>query len=217
MQRVTLNRFLLAGLAMACLGLSSCATTLSKNECLAMDWRTIGYEDGAHGYPGSRIGVHRKACGEYGVTPDFDAYQKGRNEGLLEFCTAANGYRVGASGGQYGGVCPAEREEDFLMAWSEGHEVHVLRSRVSATSSQLGARRRELDRLQKSVAQNAAAAVDEKTTKDARVDAVLDTAKIAERMGQVKTEIRGLEQDLAQQQQELDDYLAAHPPLLTSR
>ena len=139
MQRVTLNRFLLAGLAMACLGLSSCATTLSKNECLAMDWRTIGYEDGAHGYPGSRIGVHRKACGEYGVTPDFDAYQKGRNEGLLEFCTAANGYRVGASGGQYGGVCPAEREEDFLMAWSEGHEVHVLRSRVSNRQLVVGA------------------------------------------------------------------------------
>jgi hypothetical protein len=206
MRNATLHRCLLAGLVLACLGLASCATSPSKNECLAMDWRTIGYEDGAAGYPGSRIGVHRQACGEHGVAPDFDAYQAGRAEGLGEFCTAANGYRVGAAGGQYAGVCPVERESEFLRAFEEGHQLHVLRGRVSSTSSQLGARRRELDRLEKAVVQNAAAAVDETTTKEERIAAVKDTAKLAERIGQVKAEIRQLEETLVRHEQELDAY-----------
>jgi hypothetical protein len=184
---------------------------------MAMDWRTVGYEDGAAGYPGSRIGVHRRACGEHGVTPDFDAYQAGRAEGLMEYCTAANGYRIGAAGGRYEGVCPIEREGEFVRAFSEGHELHVLRSRVAATSSQLGARRRELERLEKSVLTNAAAAVDEASTKEARMAAVLEAAKLAERVGVVKGEIRVLQEDLARHEQELEYYLAIHPPLVSSR
>ena len=43
-----------------------------------------------------------------------------------------------------------------------------------------------------------------------------DTAKLAERIGQVKTELLTLEEDLARQELELDDYLAVHPPLVSS-
>src|SRR5688572_24288271 len=154
MHSVALARYLIACLALACLGVGSC-TTLSKDECMAMDWRTIGYEDGAAGHQGSRIGVHRKACAEHGVAPDFDAYQAGRAEGLVEFCTAANGYRIGAAGGQYAGVCPIEREGDFLRAFSEGQEAYELRSRVNSASNQLGTKRRELERLEKEVTKNA--------------------------------------------------------------
>jgi hypothetical protein len=182
-----------------------------------MDWRTIGYEDGAAGHPASRIGVHRKACGEHGVAPDFDAYQAGRGEGLLEFCTPANGYRIGASGGDYGGVCPVEREGEFVRAFSEGHEAYVLRSRVNSTSNQLGSRRRELERLEKAVVEKAAAAVDESVTKEARATAVLEAAKLGEQIGKLKSEIRQLEKDLARYRLELDEYLAIHPPLVGSR
>lgn len=217
MHSATLHRYLYAGLALACLGLGSCTTTLSKNECMAMDWRTLGFEDGARGHPASRIGVHRKACGEHGVAADFDAYQAGRSEGLLEFCTAANGYRIGAAGGQYAGVCPVEREGEFLRAFSEGHEAYVLRSRVNSTSSQLSAQRRELERLEKAMVKSSAAAVDEETTREERVKAVAETAKLAEQVGKTKTELRQLEQRLTQQQEELDAYLEIHPPLVGSR
>jgi hypothetical protein len=217
MQSAELRRYLMAGLALASLGLASCATKLSRNECQSMDWRTVGYEDGAAGYPGSQIGTHRKACGEHGVAPDFDAYQAGRAEGLREFCTAANGYRIGAAGGQYAGACPVEREENFLRAFSEGHELYVLRSRVDSAGHQLGAKRRELERLETGVTENAVVAVDPATTKEARVAAVADTAKLAERIGRVKTEIRSHEQDLARLERELDDYLATHSPVVTSR
>jgi hypothetical protein len=215
MHSAALPRYLIACLALACLGLGSC-TTLSKSECMASDWRTIGYEDGAAGHAASRIGVHRKACAEHGVAPDFDAYQAGRTEGLVEFCTAANGYRIGAAGGQYAGVCPIEREGDFLRAFSEGHEAYELRSRVNTTSSQLGAKRRELERLEKEVTRNAAAAIDETKTKEARAEAVRQTAKLAEQIGKIKSEIRQLEADLVRHRQELDAYLAIHPPLTSS-
>ena len=217
MQSAELRRYLMAGLALASLGLASCATKLSRNECQSMDWRIVGYEDGAAGYPGSQIGTHRKACGEYGVTPDFDAYQAGRAEGLREFCTAANGYRIGAAGGQYAAACPVEREENFLRAFSEGHELYVLRSRVDSTGNQLSGKRRELERLQTGVTENAAVAIDPATTKEARVAAVADTARLAERIGRVKTEIRSGEEELARVERELDDYLATHSPVVSSR
>jgi hypothetical protein len=217
MQNATLRRSIMAGLALTSLGLGSCATTLSKTECQSTDWRIVGYEDGAAGHPGSQIGAHRKACAEHGVSPDFEAYQAGRAEGLKEFCTAANGYRIGVNGGQYSGSCPAEHEDSFLRAFSQGQELHSLRSRVNATDYQLGAKRRELERLQNGVTENAAVAVDPATTKEQRVAAVTDTAKIAERIGRVKTEIRSLELDLARLEQELDDYVATHPPLVSSR
>ena len=86
-----------------------------------------------------------------------------------------------------------------------------LRRGVSDTESQLAARRAELDRLQRGITANAVAAGSDKTAKEERVDAVLDAAKLAERVGQVKAQIRTLEGDLVLRRQELDTYLANNP------
>jgi hypothetical protein len=59
--------------------------------------------------------------------------------------------------------------------------------------------------------------VDEETSREERVKAVAETAKLGEQIGKVRTEIRQLEQDLARHEHELDVYLAVHPPLLGSR
>src|SRR6476620_8695628 len=83
---------------------TSACSTMSKEECLAVDWRTIGYEDGVAGYSGDRISQHRKACAKYGVQTDLNQYQAGRAQGLREYCKPANGYRLGSRGGSYGGV-----------------------------------------------------------------------------------------------------------------
>src|SRR5215468_2471108 len=98
----------LGGPTLAAVGLATllagCAS-MSKDECLAVDWRTIGYEDGVEGRSGDRIAEHRKACAKYGVRADLDLYQQGRNQGLREFCQPVNGYRLGVRGGTYYGVC----------------------------------------------------------------------------------------------------------------
>ena len=54
--------------ALLALALPGCAT-MDKSECLTVDWRTIGYEDGVAGHSGDCIAQHRKACAKYGVAP----------------------------------------------------------------------------------------------------------------------------------------------------
>jgi hypothetical protein len=88
---------------------------MSREECAALDWRTLGYEDGVRGATGDRIGEHRTACAEYGVRPDLDAYRAGRDSGLREFCREANGYRIGLAGVEYE-LARAQRELDAYRA-----------------------------------------------------------------------------------------------------
>lgn len=119
--------------------LQSCAT-MSKNECLSGDWRTIGFEDGAKGYGRERIGEHRQACVDYGVAPDLAAYQQGYEQGLLSFCTPRNGFAVGRNGYEYTGICPARVEEGFLQGYEGGREIY----RITTKSNNLGS---DLQRL----------------------------------------------------------------------
>src|ERR1044072_7453943 len=114
--RICHSRSLLTvGILAASAVLTGC-NSMSAQECLATDWRTVGYEDGVNGFAGDRIGRYRNACSEDGGTPDLAQYQTGREQGLQEFCKPANGFRVGAHGGNYSGVCPADLDESFVDA-----------------------------------------------------------------------------------------------------
>lgn len=185
---------------------------MSRDECLATDWRTIGYEDGVAGYAGNHIAQHRKACAKHGVRADLTLYQTGRAQGLQEYCQPANGYRLGVGGGSYRGVCPAELEGAFVSSFETGHELYTLRARVSNAESQLDAKRRELDRAKHGIVANSAAIVSDESTKQDRADALVDAADLAERVGRLKEEIRQLEGDRLRYERDLEDYLASQPP-----
>jgi uncharacterized small protein (DUF1192 family) len=204
------HRYLCLSAALVALMMAGCSS-MSKTECLTMDWRTIGYEDGVAGRRGDHIAHHRKACAKHGVRADLTQYQKGREQGLREYCQPTNGYRVGVNGGSYAGICPAELETAFLDAYEDGHELYTLRSRVSNTEARLYSKRRELDRAQHGVVANATAAVSKDSTSEDRADAVVDTAQLAERVGRLKEEIRQLEADRARYERDLEGYYAAHP------
>jgi hypothetical protein len=205
---VLVSAFLLLGLAL----LPGCST-MSRKECLNVDWRTLGYEDGTHGYGADRIGQHRKACADYGVRPDLDAYRSGREEGLREFCRPPRGYRLGVDGGSYGGVCPAALEGRFLSAFRAGHELYVLRARVAAADAALRSHERQIESLEHGITGSAVAVNDKEASTEERVDAVVDAANMAEKMGRLRAELRQLEEDRAHYQVELDDYLSSHPPV----
>ncbi len=113
-------------LPMLALLMSACAT-LSEDECRYADWQTIGFQDGSRGYAVDRIGSHRKACAEHGVMPDMAAYQHGRDQGLVSYCTAANGVKAGRGGRGYQGVCPAELEGDFRIGYALGRQIKAMR------------------------------------------------------------------------------------------
>ena len=198
---------LTAGILAAMAALAGC-NSMSAQECLATDWRTVGYEDGVNGFAGDRIGRYRNACSEHGVTPNLGEYQSGRDQGLQEFCKPVNGFRVGARGGAYGGVCPADLDESFVDAYQSGRQLYTLRSRVSSTHGEIYSMRAELDQIDRDLVTIGARMVDPTVTNEQRAQLLVDTKHRAERKGEIKTRIPQLESELAFYQRELDDYRA---------
>ena len=132
--------------------LSGCAT-MSGDECMTSDWSAIGYEDGARGYTTDRFANHRKACAKHGVTPDFAAYQSGRDQGLVEYCQPNRGFNVGSNGGRYNGVCSVNLEADFLDAYNAGYHLYSLRSQVNRANSSIKSKEHELEEIEDAVLQ----------------------------------------------------------------
>ncbi|ATJ81331.1 DUF2799 domain-containing protein [Halomonas beimenensis] len=128
---------------LALLGLSGCAT-LSEGECRTADWRQLGRQDGAQGQPRARLFEHRKACAEYGIAPDAEAYFTGRQRGLFDYCTPANGFRQGRRGARYQGVCPALLEPDFLERYRQGRALHEAEAALAGTEREIERAERRL-------------------------------------------------------------------------
>ena len=196
-------------IALCVVTLAACSTAnMGQNECKAVDWKTIGYEDGVAGRSGEQIGVHRRACAKYGVIPDLEAYRLGRAEGLREFCQPHNGYRAGVTGAPYYDVCPADLAARFLAQYQAGHELYVHEQRVRDTDAQLNLKRAEIARLEDAAARSGLRAIKETSTLDQRVQAVLDAKQYAERMGRLKADVAQLERDRLRYAQELAAYRA---------
>lgn len=199
---------IVTGVVIGMTALGGCSS-MSANECLATDWRTVGYEDGVVGYSGNRIGQYRKACTKHGVTPDLAEYQAGRQQGLQEFCKPVNGFRAGARGNTYAGVCPADLDEAFLSAYESGRQLYTLRTRVNSTANEIGALRAEMDSIDANLVSVGARILDPAITQEHRAQLVVDSKQLAERRGEIKTRIPQLEGDLIVYQRELDEYRAA--------
>jgi hypothetical protein len=186
-------------------------SSMSVNECLATDWRTVGYEDGVVGYSGNRIGKYRKSCGEHGISPDLNAYQLGRDQGLLEYCKPLNGFRTGARGNSYNGVCPAELDREFMDAYQSGRQLYTLRSRVGSTSNAINSMHSELVQIDKNIVSVGVKILDPSITHEHRAELLVDSKQMAERRGEIKARLPQLEGELLAQQRELDDYRATLP------
>ena len=204
------SRWPAASLLVAALAMSGCAS-MNRSECAAVDWQTIGYEDGAAGRAGERMAEHRKACAKYGVTPDLGLYQAGRRQGLREYCRPQNGYSVGADGGRYNGICPVEMEAAFVDAFESGRQLFTLRSRVWTTASHLDSAHQELDHVEHEIVAKSVVVVSSTASTEDRTQSLLSTQQLAEKAGRLKAEIAQLERDRARYQRDLEDYLASNP------
>lgn len=191
--------------ALMLLALAACAT-MDRDECLTVDWRTVGFEDGAAGYSGDRIGQHRKACAKHGVAPDLAAYQSGREDGLREYCVPANGFRLGSQGGSYGGICPADLDPAFADAFHSGRHLHTLEARLSSVSDQIRAKRSALQTAESDIVTRSALAISSEATTEQRAQAVVDVKQLGERVGRLKSEIRQLEQERVHRERDLEEY-----------
>ena len=172
------------------LAISGCAS-LSKEECLTADWRTVGFQDGAAGYTAERIGAHRQACAEHGVMPNLDRYLDGRKNGLREYCRPARGYQEGLEGRAYGGVCPPDLERDFIGAHEAGLRIYAMEADIHDQESTL----RNKERRFKEVSGKSAAAqstIIASNNPGARARALADIQSLDREKGELEHEIDNL-------------------------
>jgi len=193
--------------SLAVLLLTGCAS-MSGDECATSDWQAIGFEDGSRGYSADRLGNHRKACAKHGVTPDFQAYQTGHDQGLDRFCQPSRGFSLGSNGGSYNGVCAAHREGDFVDAYNSGYHLYNLQSRVRSANSQIGYKENELENNHELMKDNEVALIAPDTAIEDRIRLIADLKDLAEANGQLEAEIDQLIHDRAKHQHELESYEA---------
>ena len=198
----TARAMLLALLAIAAGG---CAT-MSKEECRNIDWRTVGYEDGAAGQSIDRLAERRRACAKHGVVPDLDAYRFGRDEGLLEYCRPANAFRIGAAGRGYGGACPSHLAAGFGEAYEAGRQLWRLERRADDTVNGIIARRNEIERIDGVLVNASLVIVGENSTPEERAQALLNTRNLAEHRKRLQDEIAAMERELPLYEAELAEY-----------
>lgn len=121
--------------------LSGCAS-MSEQECLTANWLDQGYRDGRGGMPLSLLADHAEACAKVGVVPDAMAYRKGRDQGVIEYCTPENARHEGRLGRSYRNACPAHLERRFLRDYEDGKRVYNAEQEVD----RLNRRASELER-----------------------------------------------------------------------
>lgn len=187
--------------------LGGCAT-MSGDECTTGDWHAIGFEDGTRGFSSDRFGDRRKACAKHGITPDFQAYQSGRGEGLVEFCQPARGFNLGTNGGQYRGVCSSHNEGRFLDAYNSGYHLYNLRANVDSANYKINSNKQELDDTQVLIRKKEAALIAKETTTQDRIILLADLKDLSERTGQLEAETFQLIEDRARYEQQLQSYEA---------
>jgi hypothetical protein len=116
--------------------LTGCAS-MDRTQCASANWYAIGLEDGARGQPLERLGAHRRACAEHGVSPDAEPYVAGRNVGLKSFCTYERGFAEGRSGHGNAGVCPATVAAGFQSGYQRGRELWDLNRQLNDVQKQI--------------------------------------------------------------------------------
>lgn len=122
---------------MGVLVLASCAS-VSREECLAGDWVSIGQRDGASGQDGpAQFARHIRACEKVAVVPDQTAWARGYQQGLVRYCTPAVGLEEGLAGRSYRGVCPVATQAAFLEGLNVGRAVHDQRRVISEINSEI--------------------------------------------------------------------------------
>ena len=189
--------------------LGGCAAGLSKDECLYADWQAIGYEDGARGSPASAVSSHRQACAKKaGVTPDMTAYLTGRDEGLRDYCQPSNGFRVGANGWRYHGVCTGVEQGAFVSAYQQGNQLYVLESDLAHAESALINAEHRLNEIDRQVEHKGIALVSPETSTEGRIHLLADIKALQEEKSRLKRSIGPMRRDIDIAAEELADYRA---------
>ncbi len=118
--------------------------SMSVSECKVADWGRVGFADGARGDEERRIAAYTEDCGKAGVVPNAKLYRYGWDQGIVQFCTPANGWREGTEGhASKASVCQGQAGfVGFSRYLEAGLQVHKTQEQMHHNAS-------ESERLQK--------------------------------------------------------------------
>lgn len=193
---------------LVCLGLGGalaggCAT-LSESQCLAEDWETIGYSDGAKGRESSRLLRHQEACASHGVIPDREAYIDGWEAGVEQYCQPANGFSLGESGKRFSNVCPPDLQPAFHSAFQDGRRLHDAHSEIERLDGEIDERERELAEVSSELEAITAGLLDGGDDDEPRTaKALLRARKLSSERGRLESEIEALRVERVEQRARL--------------
>ena len=190
--------------ACAILSLTSACSSLSESQCLANDWQTVGYSDGAAGQDSSRLLKHTDACMKHGVAPDRELYLAGWEEGVLRYCTPDNGFQQGSKGASYNNVCPPDLAPGFIDAYENGRQLHLAQAEINRLKSLINSKTNALARTEKKLRAAEARLVADDVTSSERMTLLEDTKALAREQGQLETEITDLRVEVAVKEDRLD-------------
>ena len=112
----------------ALITLSGCATTqsLTPQQCQASNWQEVGYADGIRGRSGAYFGQYTNQCASViGASPNRIQWEQGRQQGLKNYCTELNAYKLGREGYDWQPVCPLEGIDKLEEAYSQGRYYYI--------------------------------------------------------------------------------------------
>ena len=123
-------------LILALVSMAGCATR-PDSKCSSSSWEEMGFLDGRTGRPAEDIRKHTKACHTSEPAADREAYFRGRDAGLAQYCTGHGGFFVGRTNGSYEGVCASRDEASFLIGFNKGRELLQVRRRLDGVTAEI--------------------------------------------------------------------------------
>jgi hypothetical protein len=187
---------LLGGVLIPVVLLSGCAS-LSESQCIASDWKTVGYRDGLAGSQSSQLLKHQNACVKHGVIPDREDYLAGWDEGIRQYCLPENGFSAGERGRSYNNVCPESMQASFYAAYQEGRQLYTAQSEINGLSRQVSQKEYRLKQIASEMSSTEALLLDDATSSIERRELLDETKRLAEEQGQIETEIQDLKVQVA--------------------
>jgi hypothetical protein len=180
------------------------SNTVSESQCIAGDWQTVGYRDGANGLRSTQLLKHQDACVKHDVIPDRASYMVGWKEGVQEYCSPHNGFDVGERGERYYNVCPSDLEHGFQSAYAEGRELYMARVAVANLERKIAQRERRLETVKAEIVSSATSQLDPELTAAERIDLVAYTQRLTQEQSRILEELPELEHELEHKSAELD-------------
>ena len=132
----------------------------------------------------------------------------GRDKGLAQYCRPQNGYRLGASGYRYAGVCPSESEGAFLAAHADGYGLYKRRVAVARIVKRLQKSKRRADQIEFSFVEKTAQLVSGDVSVAQRAAIGVEIKQLAEKKADLALTIQQLEYDREVAQRDYDEYRA---------